>query len=98
MTQGLLLALGGGLGSMARYAVGRVFEKGRTPAFPAATFLINISGAFLLGILVAVSPPKAFYALLGDGFLGAFTTYSTFMADGVRLLKGAKGKMPLFIF
>ena len=60
--------------------------------FPAGTFAVNITGAFLLGILISVNPEGRAYLLLGDGFLGAFTTFSTFMYEGFHLLKGGAGK------
>ena len=80
------VALGGALGAAARYA----FSLHVTPAadgFPTATFLINLSGCFLLGLLVALLARRARpgtrvadygRAFLGSGVLGAWTTYSAF--------------------
>lgn len=80
----VLIAVGGSLGANARYIVSRwvgTLVEGR---FPLGTFLINVSGSFCLGLLGAVIAQKAMpnadalRLLLGVGFLGAYTTFSTF--------------------
>lgn len=76
-----LVVLGGTLGSLVRGLVAEVFA---TTELDIATVVVNISGAFLLGILVsylaAANPPKAvqWKLFLGTGFAGGFTTYSAF--------------------
>ena len=80
----LLVGIGGFIGANARFVVARlvgaVFETG----FPLGTFLINVSGSFLLGVLGTVAGQKLFpnseamRLAFGVGFLGAFTTFSTF--------------------
>lgn len=84
----VLLGLGGACGSVARYRVGAAVSRRETHAFPLGTFLINISGAFLLGILCGLHIQGNWYVLFGDGFCGAFTTFSTFSLESVRLLQG----------
>jgi CrcB protein len=89
-----LLALGGGLGTNARYWLGRAVTrfKGDAP-FPWATFLINVSGSALLGLCAAayLNHPdparKNWYLLLGTGFCGGFTTFSTFSLETLTLLQ-----------
>jgi CrcB protein len=74
----LLVALGGVVGSLARY--------GLTDAFPdlATTFAINVAGAFLLGALVTRRPAEHWSRpLLGSGFLGGFTTMSALAVQTV---------------
>jgi len=86
------VAMGGALGAMARYGLG-VWISGRwTHDFPLHTFLINISGAFLLGFLntllldkLTLSPEMRL--ALTVGFLGAFTTFSTFGYETLMLMK-----------
>lgn len=85
------VACGGVLGSSARYGVGELFPTPRH-GFPWSTFLINVSGALLLGTLVVLLlerfPPNRYArAFLGTGVLGAYTTFSTYMVETVLLAK-----------
>lgn len=91
MTPQLLGAvlLGGSLGALARYGVDLLIRQVFQGPFPLATFLINVSGSFLLAFFVfasyfGVSP--AVQLALGTGLLGAFTTFSTFELETLRLL------------
>ncbi len=83
----LLVGLGGALGSMARFGIGRAIGKKAKTALPVGTFVINITGAFLLGIVMAYSFSARWYLLLAEGFLGAYTTFSTFMFEGFSLIE-----------
>lgn len=98
----VLVGLGGCLGANARYAVARGVAAVVDTRFPLGTFLINVSGSFLLGVLGAVIAQKvtpqseAMRLALGIGFLGGFTTFSTFelethalLGDGSWLLAAA---------
>jgi len=88
----LFVAAGGAFGSLARYIIGiRIAEKARTTV-PVGTFLINITGAILLGIVSTAGVNGNLYALLGDGFLGAYTTFSTFMYEGFHLFQNNQRK------
>ncbi len=97
MTTVLVVALGSGLGGAARYLLGLVLQRPGT-GFPVATFLINIAGSFLLGLVLrigldpaAISPTTR--AFLTAGVCGGFTTFSTFSAETVALLEqGAWGR------
>ena len=77
----ILVGLGGAAGALARYAVDRLLDGGRR-----STFAVNVVGSTLLGALVAASPPAATLALLGTGFCGAFTTFSSFAVNVTRAL------------
>ena len=60
--------------------------KRNKTSFPIATFLINITGAFLLGYIIGNGVTTGWQLLLGTGFMGAFTTFSTFKLESVQLL------------
>lgn len=78
----LLVGVGGAFGATTRFAVTELVAKRWYGRFPLATFLINVSGAFLLAFLLtaggASTPWLAPYrTVLGTGFLGGYTTFST---------------------
>ncbi len=83
------LLLGGALGTVARYLVGLASHALFAGAYPVGTLVVNVLGCFLMGLLSGlrqtgpVSP--ATYLALGTGFLGAFTTFSTFALDAHTL-------------
>lgn len=80
----LLVFLGGSIGTAARLAVGLWLPD--RDGFPVATFVVNIVGALLIGILAARIPGSTdLRILLGTGVLGGFTTYSAFMTGTVDL-------------
>ena len=87
----LAIAIGGALGAPARYEVAQLIPV--TPGtFPWATFWTNISGAFVLGVFLTVVlerlPPTRFIRpFFGIGFLGAYTTFSTFAVETAKLVK-----------
>ncbi len=86
----VFVGFGGALGSLTRYQLGKIISQKSKSTFPLGTFIINITGAILLGILSSMDAGKNAYLLLGDGFLGAYTTFSTFMYEGFNLFKGNK--------
>lgn len=88
----LIVGIGGIFGSIVRYFLGKVISEKASSLFPIGTFIINITGAFLLGILSTVNIGNNLYILFGDGFLGAYTTFSTFMYEGFYLFH-EKGKI-----
>jgi CrcB protein len=78
----------GAAGALARYGIGSWLNR---PAFPVGTMLINISGAFLLGLVYsffkAPAPGAEIWQMaLGIGFLGAYTTFSSFMFEADKKL------------
>jgi CrcB protein len=85
----LLVGLGGFLGAIARYGLG-AYIGGRWGArFPYGTFVINITGCFLIGIIVTVLDQRTHWApgwryLVPIGFIGAYTTFSTFEFETLR--------------
>lgn len=88
--EAFLVFAGGAAGSITRYVLGKIISQKAKGSFPLGTFLINISGAFLLGILNALNPDKNLNLLAAEGFLGGYTTFSTFMYEGFSLISGKK--------
>jgi CrcB protein len=86
-----VIALGGASGAPVRYALEELHPAG-AGAFPLTTFLVNVSGAFALGLFVALllgrwSTSRFLRPLVATGFLGAYTTFSTFAVELVTLAK-----------
>ncbi len=83
----LMVALGGALGAMARYAISLAPIE---HSFPIATFITNLLGAFFIGFIAGISEKREVspYAVLflKTGFCGGFTTFSTFSLESVTLL------------
>lgn len=85
MMEALLVATGGFFGAITRFAISNWFKKRNKTSFPIATFLINITGAFLLGYIIGSGVTSGWQLLLGTGFMGAFTTFSTFKLESIQL-------------
>jgi CrcB protein len=86
----IAVAVGGGLGAMARYAVSTWIFQVSSHKFPYATLTVNVLGSFVMGILFVViiertALPVEMRSLWMIGFLGAFTTFSTFSLDALGL-------------
>lgn len=79
------IALAGGLGAAVRLLVDGLIRDGRSSTYPWATTLINVSGAFLLGLLMAGGMGTEAKAIVGIGFLGGYTTFSTASIETARL-------------
>lgn len=101
MNSVLLLALGGALGTIARYYGQQMANKYCTGAFPYGTFAVNVLGCLLIGLLSgrALSIPwldQEGRRLLITGFCGGFTTFSTFAFENMALLQ--KGEILVFLY
>jgi CrcB protein len=90
------IALAGAVGAPARYFVDRAVLGRMRTGLPTGTLLINVIGSFILGVLTGLALYHAFPStpktILGTGFCGAFTTFSTFAYEVVRLAEqGRRG-------
>lgn len=83
--RGLLVALGAGVGAPARYAIDQFVQKTHGSDWPLGTLVVNIVGAFILGLVVGAG--QSSFLLLGTGFAGALTTWSTFAMESIALME-----------
>jgi len=87
----LLAGAGGFLGSVARYATVHLVDKKMNALFPYGTFVVNVTGSFVLGLIAGLlyksaaphDPARVFFA---TGFCGGFTTFSAFALDNLNLI------------
>lgn len=75
----------GGLGSTLRFLVDRTIARRMARTFPFGTFAVNVSGAALLGFLAGLALSRDAALLAGTAFVGAYTTFSTWMLETQRL-------------
>lgn len=83
------VTVAGGLGAVARLVLGGAIQQVVRTSFPVGTAVINISGSFLMGLImssVLMSAGPAWIAIAGTGFCGGFTTFSTASVDSADLL------------
>jgi len=84
----LLVGIGGALGSVSRYFISKLIAGYSN--FVLATFIVNVAGAILLGVVSGIGFTGNLLLLCADGFLGSFTTFSTFMYEGFNLFQNKK--------
>ena len=92
LVQGSVIGAAGAVGALARYLLGRFIADRAGSSFPLGTLLINVTGAFAIGLLAALVGHKlmspALQRILATGFLGGYTTFSTMSWEGVQLASG----------
>lgn len=96
----IAVALGGAMGSLARYALG-LWTRGHALTFPLATLMVNVLGGLLMGLVAgytAARPefPAWLRAGLMTGVLGGFTTFSAFSLETLALYRDGAASMALF--
>ena len=82
----LLIAVAGGLGAATRLVIDGLVRDRLPSTFPWATVLINVTGSFLLGLLVGLGAGDRWQQIAGTGFLGGYTTFSTASLETTGLL------------
>jgi CrcB protein len=92
MTKYWMVGIGGFLGSIARFWLGSYITYRMGARFPYGTFVINISGSFLIGLIVTLLAERAQWSpnwlyLIPIGFIGAYTTFSTFELEAFRSVR-----------
>lgn len=87
----LLVGIGGIFGAIVRFLLGKWITGKTSVVFPFGTWIINISGSFILGILAVLHfsnvIPEWSWLLFGTGLLGAYTTFSTFGFETIQMLQ-----------
>ena len=92
----LLVAIGGALGAVARYGVSLFLQRRAGADWPWATLLINVSGCLLIALVLGMSEVRDEVRLLIPvGFIGAYTTFSTYEMEVFRLVQGGSGLLAL---
>ncbi len=93
------IALGGSLGALARYYLSKLITDFSGGIFPWGTLIVNVSGSLLIGFFYGLADkiilPVELKAFITIGFIGAFTTFSTFALESVNLLREGEIKLGL---
>ena len=97
MSLPVILAVGlvGGVGAIARFVLDRQVCDRTTTRVPVGTFVVNILGAWVLGLLVGAALGHTAYTITATGLIGAFTTFSTWTFESHRL--GERGRLRLAV-
>ncbi|NWL13536.1 fluoride efflux transporter CrcB [Paenarthrobacter nitroguajacolicus] len=95
----VLLALAGGIGAAVRFMVDGFIRQRFKTALPWGTILINVSGSlalgFLAGLLMRGQAPESLFLIVGTGFLGGYTTFSTASLETIRLIQSGRTGLAL---
>ena len=100
LTKYAAVAAGGALGAMLRYYMGGSVLARVAAPFPTATFVINVTGSFVLGLFLTLAAERVQIAphlrlAVAIGFVGAYTTFSTFEWETVKLIEGGEAARAL---
>ena len=95
----IYIAAGGALGAVARYSVSGWAQNAGPATFPWGTLCVNVVGSFLIGVFLGISEltpvPSAVRLLFAVGFLGAFTTFSTYSLETLNLFRDKEAMLGL---
>ncbi len=100
MTRTLVIAVGGLVGSVARYWIAGLVQRAAGGSFPAGTLAVNVVGSFTIGVVMALALERGLMGeharlLLTAGFCGGFTTMSSFSYETVALLAAGQAAVAL---
>lgn len=99
MMLAVAVGFGAAFGAVTRYLVDQAVARRRDRVFPAGTWLINLSGSFVLGLLAGLATHHGLspdtVAIVGTGVCGGYTTFSTFAYETVRLMEEGSGLVAL---
>lgn len=95
----LLVAVGGGLGSLLRYLCQKFIPTANPGDFPFGTFIVNVLGCFFIGLIYGIASKsnaltQDWILLLTTGFCGGFTTFSAFSYENINLMRHGKYLYP----
>lgn len=85
MINGLYVAIGAFFGAIGRFVVSKEIDDRLRSKFPFGTITVNVLGSFILGVIIASQHNTSLTLLLGTGFMGSFTTFSTFKVESIKL-------------
>jgi CrcB protein len=96
----LIVAIGGALGAMARHALGSLVARVWAGPFPLGTWIINVTGSLIIGAFLTLYGERAamhphWRLLIAVGFVGAFTTFSTFEYETLQLIETGRATTAL---
>jgi CrcB protein len=95
MILALLVGLGASFGAVSRYLLDQAVTRRRATPFPAGTWIINITGSFILGLLTGLAAHHGLsphvVTVIGTGVCGGYTTFSTFSYETLRLTEDGAG-------
>ena len=96
----IALALAGGIGTAARMLLDGIIKSLVSSGIPWGTIVINVSGSLVLGLLTGLASdqvlPESWHLVIGTGFLGGYTTFSTASFETVRLIQDRRWAFSLF--
>ncbi|WP_034260736.1 fluoride efflux transporter CrcB [Actinospica robiniae] len=99
MILAVLVSLGASFGAVSRYLIDQAVTRSRASAFPAGTWVINITGSFILGLFTGLAAhhglPVDVVTVVGTGVCGGYTTFSTFSYETLRLTEDGSGLLGL---
>ncbi len=92
MSKLIVVALGGAIGAVARYWLGGLINSRLPMQFPLGTFIINVTGSFIIGFFLTLVSQRItvhpnWRLLIAVGFVGAYTTFSTFEFETLKLIE-----------
>ncbi len=87
----LLVMAGAAIGAPSRWLVDRFVQRRHDSVFPWGTLVINVLGSAVLGFILGAGASGELVLLLGTGFCGGFTTFSTFSYETIRLVEEGSG-------